>query len=156
MRCGRNGRMEARVRRKGLMALIPIVIIAATAAACGSGSTTTTTTSATSTTPAAPTFGQMSGAGNTVFAAKCSACHGANGQGVTAPAVIGSGAQLAKYQTAQGLLAFIDTNMPFNAPGTLSHADYLNVLAYLLVQNQDVTAGTAFVNESQLGSIALK
>ncbi len=134
------------------------VLTAIAAAACGQGSqpTTTTTTPTTSTTPAGVSFGQMSDAGKAVFAAKCASCHGNNGQGVTAPPVIGTSANLAKYQTAQGLLTFIDTNMPFNAPGSLTHAEYLQVLSYLLVQNQDVTVTALFINEGQLGGMTLK
>ncbi len=45
--------------------------------------------------------------------------------------------------------------MPPGATGSFSHQSYLNILSYLLVQNNDVSASTAF-NESQLGSIVLK
>ena len=97
----------------------------------------------------------MADAGKTVFASHCSRCHGDQGQGVSAPAVIGTGAHLSKYNTAQGLLDFVDTTMPANNPGSLSHQDYLDVVSYLLTQDSDVSAGTAF-DESQLGSITLK
>jgi len=142
---------------KWLLLVCLVVIGTLVVAGCGGdGSpTTSTTTSPTTSTPAGQTFGQLSAAGQTVFAAKCSPCHGAQGQGVTAPALWGANANLAKYNTAQGLLSFISVNMPFNAPGSLSHQDYLNVLAYLLIQNNDVTSSTAF-SESGLGGITLK
>lgn len=116
-------------------------------------------TSAKPTSPATsssgPTFGSLSDAGKTIFANRCAKCHGNNGQGVTAPAVTGSSANLAKYKTAQGLLSYTSASMPFDAPGSLSHQDYLNVLAYLLVQNNQTPANSPF-NESQLESITLK
>jgi hypothetical protein len=83
-------------------------------------------------------------------------CHGNNGQGLgLAPALWGSGAQLAKYNNALGLLNYISANMPKNAPGGLSHQQYLSVLCFVLVQNNQVNPANEF-NESQLGSVILK
>lgn len=151
---------------KWLVVVSLVVISIVASVACSSGpnttnpiaTTTTTTTmpSATNTPPAGVPFGQLADASKAVFVAKCSPCHGNNGQGTTAPAVIGSGANLAKYNTAQGLLSFISANMPFNAPGSLAHQGYLQVLAYLLLQNNYVNQSTILVNEGQLGVIALK
>jgi len=45
--------------------------------------------------------------------------------------------------------------MPLEAPGSLSHQDYLDLLCYLLVQNNYVSADTIF-NESELSNITLK
>jgi hypothetical protein len=45
--------------------------------------------------------------------------------------------------------------MPLSAPGTLSHAEYTEVLSYILMQGGHVTPATPFV-ESQLSSITLK
>lgn len=112
-------------------------------------------TSASSTATGGQTYGQFANAGKTVYANKCAKCHGDNGQGVTGPAVIGSNAHLDKYNTAQGLLSFINTSMPFDAPGSLSSQDYLNVLGFLLVQNNYVSANTAF-DQNQLNNIQLK
>lgn len=98
---------------------------------------------------------QMAEAGNTVFASRCARCHGDSSQGLRAPAVIGANAQLAKYNTAQGLLGFVSTAMPMNAPGSLSPLEYQQVLAFLLVQNNFTTAGTQF-DVNQLGSVPLQ
>ncbi len=111
--------------------------------------------SASATAAGGQTYGQFANAGKTVFTNKCAKCHGDNGQGVTGPAVIGSNAHLDKYNTAQGLLSFISTSMPFDAPGSLSSQDYLNVLGFLLVQNNYVSANTAF-DQNQLNNIQLK
>jgi mono/diheme cytochrome c family protein len=144
---------------------IPVIaVLVLVLAACSSSGTTTSTASTTSTTSTvattsttsgAPTAGDLAASGQGVFSTHCSSCHGNNGQGVTAPAVIGSDQALAKYKTAQGLLSFISTNMPFNAPGSLSSQQYLELLAYLLVQNNFVSSGQA-MDSASLGSITLK
>jgi hypothetical protein len=72
-----------------------------------------------------------------------------------APALWGSSAKLARYNTAQGLSSFISTAMPQNSPGSLTHQQYLNVLAYILLQANDVSGSTAF-DEGQLSGITLK
>ena len=105
--------------------------------------------------PSTLTFGQLADAGASVFASKCTTCHGSNGQGVTAPAVIGADANLDKYNTAQGLLNFISVSMPFNAPGSLSSQEYSNLLGFLLVRNNYVPASTTF-DPGQLSNIQLK
>jgi cytochrome c oxidase subunit 2 len=101
------------------------------------------------------TFGALAQAGSTVFADNCAVCHGDQGQGKIGPALIGANQHLANYQTGQGLLNFIATNMPFNNPGSLTHQQYLEVLAFLMVQNHDVAAGVTF-NESDLSSMGLR
>jgi mono/diheme cytochrome c family protein len=101
------------------------------------------------------TFGQLSSAGGNVFPSKCGGCHGSSGQGGRAASVIGTGSSLGKYNSAGQLLNYISLTMPANSPGSLSHQDYLKILAYLLVQNKFVSDGAAF-DESQLGNISIK
>lgn len=127
------------------------------AAGCGGQPTASSTTVTTTTTTASgsPTFAQLANSGKTIFASRCAKCHGDQGQGITGPALIGPSANLIKYSTAQGLLSFIGTAMPFDAPGSLSHQEYLQLLSFLLVQNNDVTGSIAF-NESALASVQLK
>jgi len=102
-----------------------------------------------------PTAGELATAGKTVFAGKCAGCHGDQGQGRTAPAVIGAGANLAKYNTGKGLYDFVSTNMPQNAPGSLSQPDYLNVTSYLLVENNYVNSRTS-ISTDTLGTVSLQ
>jgi cytochrome c len=97
----------------------------------------------------------MATLGKTIYDKYGASSHGQNGQGGSSPALMGSHATLTKYNTAQGLLTYISTNMPLEAPGSLSHQDYLDILCYLLVQNNYVPADTVF-NESQLSNITLK
>ena len=103
---------------------------------------------------AAASYGQFAAAGKTLFTGHCAKCHGDNGQGVTAPAIIGAGSNLAKYNTARGLLNFIEVAMPFDAPGSLSQQDYLNLMAFLLVQNNYLAAATPF-DTGQLNGVQL-
>ncbi len=121
-------------------------------------STTTSSTSSTITTTTSVgnlTAAQVGNAGRTIFNVNCAACHGASGQGITGPALIGPNQSLNKYRTAQGLLDYIDTAMPLNAPGSLSSQQYLDVVVYLLVQNNWLS-GTTIVNNINLSGIQLK
>ncbi len=115
---------------------------------------------------ASPTAGQaaatnlqpaslLAGMGQKVYVSQCAVCHGANGQGVTAPAVIDANSNLAKYGDGQKLYTFVKTNMPFSSPGSLTPDEYLQVTAFLLLQNDYVKADTP-LGMSNLGSIALK
>jgi alcohol dehydrogenase (cytochrome c) len=137
-------------------ALIIIMALVSLAGGCSSAPSATTAPSGTS--PAAyggsSTFGAAADASKTVYASRCAKCHGPNGQGVTGPALAGSGANLGKYNTAQGLLSFMSVSMPFDAPGSLARQDYLNILSWLLVQNSYVSASTTF-DPNQLNSIQL-
>jgi thiosulfate dehydrogenase len=72
--------------------------------------------------------------GRQVFTASCARCHGANGEGLVAPAVWGAnsysiGAGLARqYQLA----TFVHSNMPYDSAGVLSAQDAADVAAYVL------------------------
>jgi mono/diheme cytochrome c family protein len=109
--------------------------------------------------PATPQSGQsvdqLSQAGKTVYATSCIRCHGDKGQGVTGPAVIGPSANLGKYATAKALLTYISTIMPASAPGSLPLQSYLQLLAYLLVENKVVAPGT-MLDSAQLDNIKLE
>lgn len=120
-----------------------------------SGSSSTTAGTTTTNTSGSMTFAQLAESGKTVFASRCANCHGDQGQGVTAPGLIGANANLGKYGTAEGLLNFIDTSMPLDAPGKLSHQEYLQMLCFLLVQNNYASGSTIF-DENALGNVQLK
>jgi mono/diheme cytochrome c family protein len=105
--------------------------------------------------PAATTAGSLADAGKTVFAGHCAGCHGANGQGGAGPSNIGPANQLAKYGTGKGLYDKVSTTMPRSAPGTLTADQYLQVTAFLLVQNNFVKAADP-LDASKLAAVAIK
>lgn len=82
--------------------------------------------------------------GASLFAAKCIACHGANGEGTTvAPPTWGPqsynvGAAMARVRTAA---AFIKQLMPQNAPGTLSAQDAYDLATFINTRPRPDFAG---------------
>lgn len=122
------------------------------------------TAAATSGTPAAAATGTGSAAGQTatVLAStgkqvyeRCVTCHGPDGQGVTGPALWGAKENLAKYGDAGTMYNFIHRTMPFDKPGSLSDEEYLQVTAFLLLQNKFVQPN-ATLTQTGLKDIALK
>ena len=107
-------------------------------------STTPVTTPTTPPLTAGATYGQAATVGVTIYAAYCSSCHGANGQGGIGDQLIGPGQDLGGYDTAQGLLTFIRQNMPMNAPGSLTETQYLYVLTFLMTENSFIPRETVF------------
>lgn len=77
-------------------------------------------------------------AGLKVYSSQCASCHGANLQGVAAPAIAGKDflktAQSNKW-TLQTIDQIVTANMPFSAPGSLTPKQYADVIAYLLAAN---------------------
>jgi len=137
-----------------MRAVLPIVlaivcVVGAGVAACGGQEPTSTATQT------GTTAGQLAEAGKAVYTPRCAKCHGDRGQGLTGPAIIGAGNSLAKYGTAQGLLDFVDSAMPADAPGSLSQSDYLSIISFLLVQNNFVAPGDE-LDAGRLGNITLK
>jgi polar amino acid transport system substrate-binding protein len=83
--------------------------------------------------------------GAAVYASSCGACHGAQMEGVAAPAL--KGAPFGEMATAQSLTAgtlleVIANTMPQSDPGSLKPEEYAAVTAYILQQN-GYPAGTA-------------
>jgi alcohol dehydrogenase (cytochrome c) len=79
----------------------------------------------------APYTLQQVSQGQGLYQAHCATCHGANLQGVSAPAVTGSGFARAKLTVAQ-LYDIVRLQMPLNAPGSLSPDNYAAIMAYML------------------------
>lgn len=73
-------------------------------------------------------------AGSTVYAQSCAQCHGTNLQGQSGPPLTGASFNHG-YPTPEKLYDFIRTQMPYNAPGSLSSTQYHEVTAYLLQKN---------------------
>lgn len=70
-------------------------------------------------------------AGQKVYQAKCASCHGAQLQGVSAPALTGPQFGHANLNVSQ-IYSIVSKQMPLNAPGSLSPDDYANVMAFIL------------------------
>jgi cytochrome c len=87
-----------------------------------------------------------------VFAAKCAACHGAQGQGGLGDALVGGQGTLASakpkrtvgsyWPYATTLFDYIRRAMPYNAPESLSADEVYAVSAFLLNQNGIVPPNT--------------
>lgn len=95
--------------------------------------------------------------GKAVFAAHCSACHAATLMGGAGPPLAGpqfvSWLQFTKLTGAQ-LFAFITSQMPYDAPGSLTKADYEDSFAYILSVNH-YPAGSAALDESSVACVEM-
>jgi mono/diheme cytochrome c family protein len=79
----------------------------------------------------APYTPQQVAQGGEIFAKSCALCHGANLQGLSAPALTGAGFARSHLNAAQ-LRSVVTQTMPLTAPGSLTPADYAAVMAFLL------------------------
>jgi len=79
----------------------------------------------------APYTQQQVTQGGQVYAKQCAACHGANLQGISAPALTGPGFGRSHLNAAQLRTVVVQT-MPLTAPATLQPDEYAAVMAYLL------------------------
>jgi len=79
----------------------------------------------------APYTAEQVTAGATAFAQHCAVCHGAQLQGVAAPAMAGPAFARTKPTLAE-LHTVVTKNMPLTAPGTLPASDYAAIMAYML------------------------
>lgn len=93
------------------------------------------------------TAGTLATSGEEVYVAECSECHGEQGEGLIGPALLGDGANLAAYGTAQGLYDYIHLSMPQDAPGSLTDQQYLEVVTYMLLDNGLVEDETPISHE---------
>ena len=77
--------------------------------------------------------------GADAYAANCAICHGANLNGGAGPKLSDPGLHN-RYATALDMLQFVKASMPLggDGPGSLSDADYLAVVAFIL-DSRDVT-----------------
>jgi len=93
--------------------------------------------------------------GREAYALHCSSCHGNDLQGGAGPAL--QGLQFIdnwREDSLQSLFTFIQTRMPFRAPGTLSEETYLDILTYILSMNS-FPAGAKELTHDALGSTQL-
>jgi mono/diheme cytochrome c family protein len=110
----------------GALRALPLALVAALALGYGG---------ATVANGAAPKAGPFTAAqaatGAKAYAENCSRCHGANLQGVSAPALKGAASGI-KGDTVADAYNFLSVQMPAGAPGSLSDADYVSIMAFIL------------------------
>lgn len=98
--------------------------------------------------PGTPSFTQAQAqAGAAVYTQACVSCHGANLQGVAAPAVAGTEFLTTVSKngwTFSDLRTLVVQQMPLNNPGSLTPKQYADVLAYLLASNCYPSGAAAF------------
>jgi len=94
----------------------------------------------------------QSSRGANVYAAHCAACHGATLGGQSGPSLLGASFQKSyeSNQPVSVMFDFISKQMPYNAPGSLSQTDYLDVTAYVLSKN-GYPAGDVALSSATLG-----
>ncbi len=74
--------------------------------------------------------------GGAVYTNNCSSCHGANLQGGSGPKLVGSSIT-SGYKTPAALYGFIKSQMPANAPGSLSAKQYADVTDFLAREERE-------------------
>jgi polar amino acid transport system substrate-binding protein len=73
-----------------------------------------------------------------LYASKCAMCHGVQLEGGAGPPLSGPNMTTLGQKThlsVGDMFTYITTNMPMNAPASLSHDQYVVILAYILKQN---------------------
>src|SRR5574340_1580302 len=90
-------------------------------------------------------------AGKATFEQTCAICHGDNLQGGVGAALAGRDfLSVSQYQglTAEYIYHFISTNMPQNAPGSLTKTQYLDLTAYILSFNGYAAGSTSLTADT--------
>jgi mono/diheme cytochrome c family protein len=102
--------------------------------------------------PAIYTLAQAT-AGADVFSKNCAVCHGAALQGIAGPTLLGqSFASAGNNDTVGGIFGEIAEQMPAGAPGSLTHDQYTQVMAFILAKNGYPAGPTALDYNAALGS----
>ncbi len=99
-------------------------------------------------TGSAPYTAQQVAQGSQIYAKECALCHGANLQGLSAPALTGPSFGHSHLNAAQ-LRSVVTQRMPLTAPGSLPADQYAAVMAFLLSYDCVPPAAPAAGNTQQ-------
>lgn len=72
------------------------------------------------------------------FAQSCAQCHGTELEGGAGPALTGANFKTLSQKVGAkvgDIFGYMTTNMPMNAPASLSHDQYVDIMAYILSKN---------------------
>lgn len=81
---------------------------------------------------------EQAGAGSQEYQMHCTACHGAQMEGGAGPALAGPNAKkllTTMHATVGDIFSVMTTEMPINAPASLSHDQYVEIISYILQRN---------------------
>lgn len=108
--------------------------------------------------------------GAQIYAARCAACHGANGEGIPIPGqgafprLVGGIGTLADdkpiktvgsyWPYATGVFDYIRRAMPLTAPGSLTANEVYSLVAFILSRN-GIIPDTTVMNETSLPAVAM-
>jgi mono/diheme cytochrome c family protein len=77
-------------------------------------------------------------AGEAAFATSCAPCHGARLEGGAGPPLTGQNFKILSTKvgaTVGDIFTYMSENMPFNNPASLSHTQYVDIMAFILSKN---------------------
>jgi mono/diheme cytochrome c family protein len=109
------------------------------------------TASAGAATPPSLYTAPQAAAGAAVYAQSCAMCHGAQLQGESAPALTGE-RMTGKHHTLGKIFSITAKKMPAGQPGSLSHTEYEDVMAYILSKNGFPAGSSALTDNAGLTS----
>ncbi len=93
-------------------------------------------------------------AGHDAFESNCSMCHGKDLTGIAGPALKGKNfASVKAHFHVSDVFRIVSTNMPATQPGTLSHQEYTEIMAFLLQQNGYPAGNAPLTYEGALKSM---
>lgn len=95
--------------------------------------------------------------GEKQFAQSCATCHGENLEGGAGPALTGSTFETLSMKVGANvgdIFTYMTTNMPLNEPASLSHDQYVSIMAFILSRNGYKAGGKALKFTTALASKA--
>jgi cytochrome c1 len=121
---------------------LALALVACLAVACGEGEPAEPSSVASQAASPAPALTGQAAVGQKLFAEHCSGCHGGS-------------VSVSSFAMAADLLDYVGTNMPRNAPGSLTQDEYLSIVAFDLTEKGIDLHGET-LDAANAGSISLR